>query len=362
MIIFTVLKIAGGNSTALISKCPKNLRNKTIKQLLKKVEQVGFISENKLTMMGNELCINATLAFASQLKNKGILYTGGVKKPIKYKNENNQTIIKIPLKYKIQKNVILFEGIGYICIKDKKKATKTFIKNLAKKYKLSAFGAIVYEKNKINPYIYVKQVGSFVNETACGSGSIAFSLFSGYKKIIQPTGESIYIKVRGKEIEIKAKVTKENINKSNKLIKLKKEVKMNILFICKYNRFRSRVAEAYFKKINKNKKIQVNSAGAIQGNPVSKLSAKTAKELGININGKPKGISSKLLSKQNLIIIVANDVPKKIFKFGDRYLQKVVVWKIKDVKGADRTNINKKKIIRKIMKKVDKLNKNLGKK
>ncbi len=33
---------------------------------------------------------------------------------------------------------------------------------------------------------------------------------------------------------------------------------MNIIFVCKYNRFRSRVAEAYFKKINKDKNIHDN--------------------------------------------------------------------------------------------------------
>jgi len=137
---------------------------------------------------------------------------------------------------------------------------------------------------------------------------------------------------------------------------------MKILFVCKYNRFRSLVAEAYFKKINKNKKIKVSSTGIIKGNPVGKLSAQASKELGININKKPKGISSKLLSKQELIIIVANDVPKKIFKFANKgYITKTIVWKIAEVKGKDRTNINKKKIIREIMKRVDNLNRRLQK-
>lgn len=40
---------------------------------------------------------------------------------------------------------------------------------------------------------------------------------------------------------------------------------MKILFICKYNAFRSRIAEEYFKKINKNSKIQVISRGFIMG-------------------------------------------------------------------------------------------------
>jgi protein-tyrosine-phosphatase len=37
---------------------------------------------------------------------------------------------------------------------------------------------------------------------------------------------------------------------------------MNILFACKHNRLRSKVAEALFRKYNKNKKIKVKSRAA----------------------------------------------------------------------------------------------------
>ena len=75
------LKIAGGNSTALIYNCPKKLRKKISKKYLREVEQVGFVYKNKLIMSGGELCINATLALASQLLKKGVLFTSGIKKP-----------------------------------------------------------------------------------------------------------------------------------------------------------------------------------------------------------------------------------------------------------------------------------------
>ena len=65
MIIKKIL-IAGGNSTALVYNCSEKQRKKISRELLKNVEQVGFISKNKLIMMGDELCINGTLAFASQ--------------------------------------------------------------------------------------------------------------------------------------------------------------------------------------------------------------------------------------------------------------------------------------------------------
>ena len=202
MIIFT-LTIANGNSTALVSKCTSKIKKS--RKLLKKVEQVGFISKGpRLIMMGKELCINATLAFASLLDNKGSLYTSGIKGKVLYKNKKNKTIIKIPLRYEKNKNIILFEGIGFICTNDK--ISKKLLKKLSIKYNLPAFGGITYKKNKIIPYIYVKEVDSFIKETACGSGSIAFSIFSGYNNIVQPTGKSIKVKIKKDRCIISAEV------------------------------------------------------------------------------------------------------------------------------------------------------------
>jgi len=210
--IVFIFKIAKGNSTALVRNCPNKLKRKVSKLLLNKVEQVGFVRHFKkpeLEMMGGELCINAALAFASQLSKKGVLYTEGIKKPIQYRNWDNNTSIKVPLKYKRYGNIVLFDRIGFIILSKeyKKKVSKRLIANLSKKYKLPAFGAIVYYKNKITPYVYVKNVNSFVKETACGSGSIAYSIISGCKRIIQPTGQAIYVNIR-KNIEVKAKVKK----------------------------------------------------------------------------------------------------------------------------------------------------------
>ncbi len=205
MIIFT-LTIAGGNSTALVSRCDS--KKKAVKMLLKEVEQIGFASYSqtpKLTMMGGELCINATLAFASQLGYSGKLYTSGIKNPVLYKNNKNRTTINVPLKYKIKENIILFKGIGFICL-NKKEISKSLLRKLAIKYDLLAFGAIIYNKNKITPYVYVKEVDSFVKETACGSGSIAFSIFSGFDEIIQPTGKSIKVKVKKDKCIVSAEV------------------------------------------------------------------------------------------------------------------------------------------------------------
>jgi protein-tyrosine-phosphatase len=105
---------------------------------------------------------------------------------------------------------------------------------------------------------------------------------------------------------------------------------MKILFVCKYNRFRSRVAEAAFKKLNKNKKITAESAGLIKGHyPLSELQVRLARKFGLNINGKPKGVSAEKLDNADKIIIVADDVPKIIFNYPS-YIKKVEVWNVKD--------------------------------
>ena len=52
---------------------------------------------------------------------------------------------------------------------------------------------------------------------------------------------------------------------------MKKDIS-KILFICRHNRFRSKIAEGYFNKINKN--VKVKSAGIFIGNPLDKTQTK----------------------------------------------------------------------------------------
>ena len=131
---------------------------------------------------------------------------------------------------------------------------------------------------------------------------------------------------------------------------------MKILFVCKWNRFRSRTAEAYFKKINKNKKITAESAGIFIGSyPLDKIQIKVAKEFGININGMPRAISAKLLNKTDLIVITADDVSESLFT---PKLQRVIKWNIPDVEKAGEEKKDRK-IMKKIFKKIDRLNNEL---
>ncbi len=136
---------------------------------------------------------------------------------------------------------------------------------------------------------------------------------------------------------------------------------MKLLFICKHNRFRSRVALAYFNKINKNKKIKAESSGILEGFlPLDKNQVRIAKEFGLNILGKPRATSMELLKKQDLVIVIANDIPRAIFSY-KWYKDKIQIWKIKDVAEGSDTKGNRR-IIQSVIKKVDILNKQLGNK
>ena len=134
----------------------------------------------------------------------------------------------------------------------------------------------------------------------------------------------------------------------------------NILFVCKHNIFRSKLAEAYFNKINTNKNINSDSAGFIKANWLTKAQRKTVKlerkaikKKGINLKSGSKILNVKLLKKQYLIIIISNDLPN-IFK--EEYMKKnlkVITWKIKDVTSKNYSEKNLIKTIDLIIKKVD---------
>jgi len=141
----------------------------------------------------------------------------------------------------------------------------------------------------------------------------------------------------------------ENINETNKI---------NILFICRANCFRSKVAEAYFKKINRNKNIKVKSAGIVYGYKQNDSQIKIAKEFGLNIRGISKGISANLLKWTNILVDVADDVPAEIFNYEENKKGiKIIMWNIKDAPASDKKEI--KRVIREIMVKVEELNKDL---
>jgi len=134
--------------------------------------------------------------------------------------------------------------------------------------------------------------------------------------------------------------------------------KKEIFFICKWNRFRSKVAEDYFNKINKNKNVEAESAGIFAGFlPLDQYQVDIAKEFGIELGGKTKGLDQTKLDRAYKIILVTDEIPKEVFS--PRYTSKLVLWKISDVKFVGDKD-GARKIIQEIMHKVDELNKILS--
>ncbi len=137
--------------------------------------------------------------------------------------------------------------------------------------------------------------------------------------------------------------------------------KFNLLFVCRHNRFRSKFAEAYFKKINKDKNIKVKSAGIFPGEyPLDKTEMKVAGKLGIALKGRPKPVTTNLLEWNDLIVLITNDLPspKKIFNYS-KFRSNVIVWKIRDDYYNDEKDIEG--ILKEIIVRVDELSKKLEK-
>jgi protein-tyrosine-phosphatase len=101
------------------------------------------------------------------------------------------------------------------------------------------------------------------------------------------------------------------------------------------------VAEGFFKRYNKNKKYKVKSAGIIRGSPISKEIKASGKRFGLNLNSKPRGMSTELLKWNDVMVIVANDVPKELFKDHEHYGKKLIVWKVPDVMSNNAKAIDK---------------------
>ena len=128
---------------------------------------------------------------------------------------------------------------------------------------------------------------------------------------------------------------------------------VRILFICKHNIFRSRIAEEYAKRVTNH---IVSSAGLITShNNMSDFQNKVCKQMGLNIPNESKPINVEELQKQDLVIIVANDISKTIFMNPIYNLSgKIKKWNIKDADlNSNKNNIIN--IINQIKKRVDKL-------
>ena len=233
----------GGNKTALVigdeySKDEKKIINDEILKENIDVEQVGFIStkEKKLNMAGGEFCVNATRCaiwqYLSGKEGKMDIKVSGMKSKIQGGIDSNKNVYAIMNINKDISNLveekegiclIKLDGItlgvineytskSYIEeLKTNEEKAKQRLKEIMKKFNTNenAVGIILTEKIdeeckdkiKIYPIIWVRTIDTLYYETACGSGSLAVSIYKNYicgiKKleVIQTSNYSINVNI-----------------------------------------------------------------------------------------------------------------------------------------------------------------------
>ena len=242
-----VITAAGGNATAIKVLADKKNRlyysafgSELIKNYeAQKVEQSGFLilSQNRFEMSGGEFCGNAARAAALLLskinRKENVNFTmsgfnGLVKSKVKKLSESDYEVNCFfsgmrPILTKKNLNqpvtVVDLGGIVHVIIeaefpKDNFKEKHLEISRALNLRDREAVGVIWISKNKvgvkIDPLVWVREIDSFFYESACGSGSIATACVMGSKKIIQPSGGVIEVKVSNKGINLKSRMEVKN--------------------------------------------------------------------------------------------------------------------------------------------------------
>ena len=237
-----------GNITILIDNF--NIYDKDIAKISEKLmkednlhaEQVGFIKDNHLQMMGGEFCGNASRSFASLLAFRDKDFSKQKIYEITCSGENdilavdvregqteNSFLAKIKMpKFKSLEEIkidnyklglVKFSGIDHFIFDTVENKEDNFekvidsVKNYLSNKDFSAFGIMFFEKENLSmkPYVYVKEVESGIFENSCASGTTALGYYlKKYKnldraKIVQPNGWLEYI-IENDEIYIDGSV------------------------------------------------------------------------------------------------------------------------------------------------------------
>ena len=237
----------GGNLTALVNGCDYTLEqkkniNKIIMEKYPQIEQVGFLSndEKRLEMAGGEFCLNASRCaiyeYSKRENNEISLSVSGTNQQLLGKLLNKNTVeVKMNIGRKIDE--LIDKQTDLICInlsgiliaimdekeskkyidklKENEKQTKEEIKKLIMEKINSSEKAVgivllekIFNKIKINPIVWVKDIDTCFYETACGSGSLGLAIYNYFlnkeeqTEIVQPSGYSINIKLEISNLNI----------------------------------------------------------------------------------------------------------------------------------------------------------------
>jgi protein-tyrosine-phosphatase len=115
---------------------------------------------------------------------------------------------------------------------------------------------------------------------------------------------------------------------------------MNILFVCRFNKFRSKLAEAFFKRHTN--RHSAKSAGVIKGSPVNNKIRECALRHNIKVGGTSKNLDVELMRWQDMIVVVADDVPRSLFADNvTRYNRKLMHWKVHDTSDESTSEMDR---------------------
>src|SRR3989338_5416652 len=116
---------------------------------------------------------------------------------------------------------------------------------------------------------------------------------------------------------------------------------MKILFVCAHNRFRSKVAEALFLKLNKSKKVEVKGAGValyVLNQYIAPNVLEVLREKGINkIDEQSHPITDEGVEWADKIIVVADNIQHELLPE-----EKTEYWKISDCAQDDLEGIRER--------------------
>lgn len=247
-IYFTIMKYykinPGGNITAILkgdfTKQKKVRLAKKIMNKDKAIEQVGFWTrpkninnDGRLDMAGGEFCGNATRALGVLIyketgKTSLKIESSGTKEVIETFISGNTSSIKLSLNgFHCYENTCSLPGIKYVLLNrsiGKEEFHQFFLKKINK---YPALGIVSYKKEKklyvIKPIIWVRDIDTLIEETACGSGTLAlaYSIYLKCKikifKVKQPSGSIFSVIIRGKKICLSGPILKIENNSLNSL-------------------------------------------------------------------------------------------------------------------------------------------------
>ncbi len=230
-----------GNTTAvvfdqLLGDDRKALNNKVMTAWGKRepgsaeVEQCCFVTMPqdsralaRVEMFGNEFCGNAARSVAYLLTGgqdyKGYLEVSGASRPLRFEVEKGVVSLDMPIPQANKKpmqvaegTLVTLEGIKQLAVIDEaqraSQSPRELLKQLLKenKYNLRdepCVGVSYYNptSGKAEFCVWVKEVNSMFDETACGSGTSAIGAAMAVRqerdsnlKVVQPSGETIEVK------------------------------------------------------------------------------------------------------------------------------------------------------------------------